>query len=182
MLRMGQVQGCVNFVQNVHRSRLKLKEGHDEGKSNQRSILFRVNSISFFVAFEHAPLSTTQFSQTLLPHWSELNLDFQAIHEVLSVGRLEFRKVTRKKFCKDLSEIPIKRKKGILYSWLSYDEVLQLTSSYKTFLQVRPGRLEGISLVLIRSSHRFSPCPFRQSQCSEIPCVYVYLSCVRHSK
>ena len=65
----------------------------------------------FFVASEHAPLSTTQFSQTLFPHWTELNFDFQTIHKVLTVGRLKFRKVTRKKFCKDLSEIP-KKKRG----------------------------------------------------------------------
>ena len=47
------------------------------------------------VASEHAPLSATQFSQTLLPHWSKLNLDFQTIHEILTVRRLKFRKVAR---------------------------------------------------------------------------------------
>ena len=44
---------------------------------------------------EHAPLPTTQFSQTLFPHWTELNLDFQAIHKILTIGRLKFGKVTR---------------------------------------------------------------------------------------
>ena len=70
---------------------------------------------NFFVASKHAPLSTTQFSQTLFPHWTELNLDFQTIHKVLTVGWLKFCKVTRKKFCKDLSEIP-EKKGGLSFS------------------------------------------------------------------
>ena len=39
MLGMGEIQGCINLVQNVHRRRLELKEGHYEGKSDQRSVL-----------------------------------------------------------------------------------------------------------------------------------------------
>ena len=36
----------------------------------------------FSVASEYASLSTTQISQTLFPHWTELNLDFKAIGKI----------------------------------------------------------------------------------------------------
>jgi hypothetical protein len=97
MLGMGQVQGCVNLIQNIHGCRLELKQGHDEGKSNQGSILFWSICFVYFllVVLENAPLSTTQFSQTLFPHCTKSNLNFQTIHEILTIGRLKFCEVAR---------------------------------------------------------------------------------------
>ena len=48
-----------------------------------------------------APLAPAQLRQVFFPHDAQLNFDLKAIHQVLSVGRLQRRKVPREELHED---------------------------------------------------------------------------------
>ena len=52
------------------------------------------------------PLATAEFCQTLFPHATQLDFNFQAVHQILVFWRLQFRKVTGKKLRKDTPKVP----------------------------------------------------------------------------
>jgi hypothetical protein len=58
------------------------------------------------VALHYAPLATAQLCQTLFPYTAQLYFDLEAVHQILAIWRLQFRKVSRKKLCKDAAKVP----------------------------------------------------------------------------
>lgn len=52
------------------------------------------------------PLATTEFGQALLPNAAKADFDFEALCQVLTLGRLQLSSVARQELRENLSEIP----------------------------------------------------------------------------
>jgi hypothetical protein len=61
---------------------------------------------------ECAPLTTAEFRQTLLPDTTQLYFDLEAIHQILVIWRLQFRKIPGEKLREYASKVPAKKKKA----------------------------------------------------------------------
>ena len=144
MLRMRQIQGCVNFVQNIHWGWLELKEGHDEWKSNQRSILYS-ESIRFIFF-----LSFLKLNSHLCPQLNSVKLCFHtgpswtltsrpSIRSWPS-GGWSFAKLPGRSSAK-IS--PKSLKKGFSYHWAT------MKAQHNLLVNLCPRRLECISFVSI---------------------------------
>ena len=64
------------------------------------------------------PLSTTQLSQTLLPHLTQRHLDFQTIGDVFALRGIQLRKAAGQKFREDLSKVGVDLDPGLVKSLL----------------------------------------------------------------
>jgi hypothetical protein len=87
MLGMREIESGVDFVQNVHWSRLELKQRHNQRERDERS------------------LSTAEFRQALLPDGTELNLDLEPSCQVAAFRILQLGIVTGQQISKDLTKI-----------------------------------------------------------------------------
>ena len=64
------------------------------------------------------PLSTTQLSQTLLPHLTQRHLDFQTVGDVFALRGIQLRKAAGQKFREDLSKVGVDLNPGLVKSLL----------------------------------------------------------------
>lgn len=78
MLGVGEIEGGVDFVEDIHGSGLELEQGHNEGERDER------------------PLPAAQLRQALLPDTPEPYFDLESVHEVLTVRWLQFSEVAWK--------------------------------------------------------------------------------------
>lgn len=96
MLCVREVESGINLVKDIHRRGLKLQKRHDKGESDQRSI----ETLSFLESrsdnWNDSPLATAQLSQTLFPHTTKLDFNFQSLSKILTVRWLEFSEISRK--------------------------------------------------------------------------------------
>jgi hypothetical protein len=76
MLGMREVESSVDFVQNIHWSRLELEQRHDQREGDERS------------------LSTAEFRQALLPDGAQLNLDLKPSRDIAPLRILQFGAIT----------------------------------------------------------------------------------------
>ena len=55
------------------------------------------------------PLPTAEFGEALLPHRTEADFDFEAVHEILVLRRLKLGEVPRQQLSEDRAEVTLER-------------------------------------------------------------------------
>lgn len=73
------------------------------------SAVLRASSAVQFSCDSDIPLTTRQLSERRLPDTAEANLDFQTLGQILTLGRLQFRKVAREQLSEDEAKVAVDR-------------------------------------------------------------------------
>ncbi|EYE97566.1 uncharacterized protein EURHEDRAFT_299314 [Aspergillus ruber CBS 135680] len=118
VLCVRQIKRSIDFIQNVHRCGFELQQSHDQREGDQGpSDSLAVHS-SERRDGGNIPLTTTQLSQTLLPHLTQTDFNFQTIGDILALRRIQLRKTAGQKLREDLTKVGIDLNPGLVKSLL----------------------------------------------------------------